>query len=50
MVGIKLRDGRVIRGKFYDKKRDYVLLGLSVKDRVKVLIKEIGSFMIIKGN
>ena len=50
MVGIKLRDGRVVKGKFYDRRHDRVMLGLSKQDRVEILIKDIGSFMIIKGN
>jgi len=49
MVGVKLRSGEVIKGKFYGKKRDYILLGLSVEDRVKILKKDMATFMIIKG-
>jgi translation initiation factor IF-1 len=50
MVGVKLRDGRVIKGKFYSKRHDRVLLGLSEGDRVEILIKDMAGFMIIKGN
>jgi len=50
VVGVKLRSGELIKGKFFDKKNKRVLLGLSILDRIEILIKDIRSFMIIKGN
>jgi len=50
MVSVKLRNGEMIKGKFYDRKRNYIRLGLSTETRVKIMKKSIASFVIIKGN